>query len=364
MSQKIALYCRHEEARENPKEIADLHLDGMTRTHSMFPSVGQDYTFPKPLGHKMEGLINHNRRQHILHTFQNVKSGTNIAIHLVLLELEWMYDNHDLPPTIFLQIDGGSENTSRAFIILCELLIARRLCKHLYLTRLVASHGYEDIDAWFGNISKLTRTKHIATMKRFQELISKCSTLLCEYDEAFVIPDYKLKLDQLMGSGFKNYSKGPEAIHQWWFQAVDVCDDFPFGVKTMGRHYCGESYTVIIKDESKLCNLNFQTKKCEWMPLAKDTGRQVDGTYFLRDWPTPLLRPSPFRHNSHVAFMETYHCAHEMFNSEEYRQWWDNWMATKVPQTDNVFEYISHHPLAWKVPLYDKIFNTSEANVF
>ncbi len=93
LSQKLELYDIHEKAKQNPKEIADSRLDGMTRTHNMFPCVGRDYTFPKPLGHKMEGFIDHNRRQYILHTFQNIKSGTNIAIHLLLLELEGMYNN-------------------------------------------------------------------------------------------------------------------------------------------------------------------------------------------------------------------------------------------------------------------------------
>jgi hypothetical protein len=101
LSQKEHLYSRHEEARQSPRDIADLHVDGMTRAHSMFPCVGQDYTFPKPLGHKVEGLINYNGRQHILHTFQNIRSGTNIAMHLVLLELELMYKHNDLPPTIY-----------------------------------------------------------------------------------------------------------------------------------------------------------------------------------------------------------------------------------------------------------------------
>ena len=57
LSQKLELYDIHEKAKQYPKEIADSRLDGMTRTNSMFLSVGRDYTFPNPLGHKMEGNI-------------------------------------------------------------------------------------------------------------------------------------------------------------------------------------------------------------------------------------------------------------------------------------------------------------------
>jgi hypothetical protein len=52
--QKEHLYSRHEKARQSPRDIADLHVDGMTRPHSMFPCVGQDYTFTKPFGHKVK----------------------------------------------------------------------------------------------------------------------------------------------------------------------------------------------------------------------------------------------------------------------------------------------------------------------
>jgi hypothetical protein len=125
---------------------------------------------------------------------------------------------------------------------------------------LVAAHCYEYIDAWFGRISQQTR-KHIATLDSCRELTSNCSTLECAFDESFIFRDYKSKLDSLMGSGFQNYSKGPEAMHQLWFQAVEVNDALPFGVKTMERHYCGEEYPIIVRDESKLCNLNYQRRK-------------------------------------------------------------------------------------------------------
>jgi hypothetical protein len=62
-----------------------------------------------------------------------------------------------LPETIFYQIDGGSENTAKAVMYFCELLIARRIVMRIVLTRLMVGHTHADIDAVFGQIWKRLR---------------------------------------------------------------------------------------------------------------------------------------------------------------------------------------------------------------
>lgn len=50
-----------------------------------------------------------------------------------------------LPATIFYQIDGGSENTAKIVLGMCELVVARRLCMKIVITRLPVVPSYEMI---------------------------------------------------------------------------------------------------------------------------------------------------------------------------------------------------------------------------
>ena len=84
-------------------------------------------------------------------TFHNINNCANVAMYTFLDTLEKVIeDEGKLPDTLYHQIDGGSENTAKAWFALCELIVARRLCKKLVLTRLTVGHTHEDIDSKFG----------------------------------------------------------------------------------------------------------------------------------------------------------------------------------------------------------------------
>ena len=65
-----------------------------------------------------------------------------------------------LPPTVYYQVDGGFENTARAVLTICELLIIKRLTTKIIFTRLVVGHT-EDFDSKFGKISTEIRNNHV-----------------------------------------------------------------------------------------------------------------------------------------------------------------------------------------------------------
>lgn len=59
-------------------------------------------------------------------TFHNTFTGSNLQIHTFLLSLEQALGSEEqLPETLYLQVDGGSENTAKAMLGICELLIAK-----------------------------------------------------------------------------------------------------------------------------------------------------------------------------------------------------------------------------------------------
>lgn len=75
-----------------------------------------------------------------------------------MYQLERLYDskNNTLPPTVYVQIDGGSENVNKTVLAMLALLVAKRVggLRALVLTRLPVGHTHEDIDSIFGVISR------------------------------------------------------------------------------------------------------------------------------------------------------------------------------------------------------------------
>ena len=97
-----------------------------------------------------------------------------------------------------MQIDGGSENSNKTILGLCESLVARRLVKKVLLTRLPTGHSHEDIDAVFAKIWTLTRNQPVLSPQQYEAAI-KCALrkrdISVHVDDLFVIPDYTAYLE-------------------------------------------------------------------------------------------------------------------------------------------------------------------------
>ena len=105
------------------------------------------------LSQHFQGLINHGRSFTIYRTFHNLVLGASAQLHCFLLELESLrLKEGKLPDTIYYQIDGGIENVAKTVMLVMELIVARRLTKTVYLTRLMVGHTHEDIDARYTDI--------------------------------------------------------------------------------------------------------------------------------------------------------------------------------------------------------------------
>ncbi len=84
----------------------------------------------------------------IYRTFHNLRNDSQVAIHVLLLQLERFYNRHQCFPKIFYhQIDGGPENANQYMLAICELLVALGIVEKVVLTRLPVGHTHEDIDA-------------------------------------------------------------------------------------------------------------------------------------------------------------------------------------------------------------------------
>ena len=98
-----------------------------------------------------------------------------------------------LPDVIYIQIDGGSENTAKAVLLICELIICKRLCKKIVLTRLMVGHTHCDIDAVFGRLWKHMRNRSVLSPLEYADVIEKSLStdfMPAKVQDIFVVPDY------------------------------------------------------------------------------------------------------------------------------------------------------------------------------
>jgi hypothetical protein len=79
--------------------------------------------------------------------FENVAHDANLAIHCLLLQIADRKErfNGRLPPVLFIQMDGGSENVNQWMIATLELLVAKGVFKMIYFNRLPVGHTHEGI---------------------------------------------------------------------------------------------------------------------------------------------------------------------------------------------------------------------------
>jgi hypothetical protein len=191
----------------------DMHCslisDGMAQGHCELPWLANQNTSSVTLTQHLQGVLNHGRNLTIYRTFHNVPNGANLGIHCFLLSLEKLLaEEGKLPHTVFHQIDGGSENTSKTVIAICELLVSRGLCKRIELTRLLVGHTHEDIDSIFAKIWTYIRSMPILSPQEYLRIIehalSKRSTP-AKVEDILVVPDYVAYMAPYIDKKFGRY---------------------------------------------------------------------------------------------------------------------------------------------------------------
>ena len=74
---------------------------------------------------------------------------------------------------MFIQVDGGSENSAKVMVGLCELLIAQGVCSKIVLSPLMVGHTHEDIDARFALIWRRIRAAFVLTMGQYEKAVKQ-----------------------------------------------------------------------------------------------------------------------------------------------------------------------------------------------
>lgn len=108
-------------------------------------------------------------------------------------------------------MDGGSENTAKAALAICELLVARRLTRRIVLTRLLVGHTHEDIDAIFALIWQYMKNKKALTPQIYAAMVAMaCRKKAPKVDvkDIWAVPDYQKYFEGSINSKLGRYAKG------------------------------------------------------------------------------------------------------------------------------------------------------------
>jgi hypothetical protein len=154
-----------------------------------------------------------------------------------------------------------------------ELLVAKKMARVAYITRLPTGHTHSDIDAVFAIIWKIFRDAPCVSLQAYKELIEKELTESALGDvrvcDCMVVPDYKFLLEGCIDTKLGLMHKEEFTQHQWRFESVDKTIFFPLGVKTTYRAYCSDKIIEFFKMPKLQC----------LSPIGSFTGSEPVTTY-------------------------------------------------------------------------------------
>jgi hypothetical protein len=367
MGERLKYYMRRTNGEQFPSRYLSLISDGMAQIHCQLPWCA-NLTNLQCLPHHIQGLIAHGRKIFMYRTFHNVQNGANLQIHTLLKTLESIMraEKGKLPDTIYVQIDGGSENTAKVVLALCELLIHKGLCKRVELTRLIPGHTHDDIDGKFSLIWRGIRGTHIFTHEQYSTAIETLLTtkyMECEPIDILCVPDYTAYLKPHMGK-IDRYAKSDCTQLQFIFESVPVDPIyFPLGVKVTYRMFSEDKVILLkqtCKHDTKLEPVNIDVIT---YPLADPSKNIPAGFSILKRVPTGQLQPAPFVENSTAVLKGVMKSIEKHFSVRKPSvvKEWQDWVTNVAPSSDDSGEYVLKHPL--EIPFAKELFGIDNDDV-
>ena len=152
-------YTHRDKAKRNPNEYLSLIMDGMDQAKLKVPNyVTTTKDNSAQMDVKLSGVKAHGIGEYFYFSNNEFKPGANLNIeclHRTLIDLRRRYDEEiakpeaklkTFPHTLYLQVDGGSENKNRYLKAYCDRLVAFGLFKKVKVSYLMVGHTHEDID--------------------------------------------------------------------------------------------------------------------------------------------------------------------------------------------------------------------------
>lgn len=366
MGERAAYYKRVGLAVSDPANYMSLIIDGMAQHHCQLPSAGNLTTYNNHIGQKLTGCINHGREFVIFRNFNNLaKTGANLTIHVITTMLERTLKREGkLPPTLFIQIDGGAENANTTVLALSSFLVARYSnlgLKAVYLTRLPPGHTHEDIDGKFARIWVKIRNESITTPSQFKKILEELfqdSKLPFEMIDVIALPDYKTGLDEVTDPELTGWSKTKMFQAQWIFKLIDRTQTNRVGVSVEYKAYCQDRCFNIVKAVDRFNPRCIGIRPIERFNPVLGLDQDIN---VLLDFPSPEIEPVPFQEGWRdvmqrviAEIRDKYDAGNDTSINPQVVKEWERFRDEIMPQTDCVSDYMTAHPL--HIPLHQELY--------
>jgi hypothetical protein len=360
MGERESYYARRLLGMIEPWNYLSTITDGMQQNRCMLPWYAHRKPPPTHLKQHLQGILMHGKNVRVYRSFSNVCVNANFCVHTWLLSLEELYKKGKLPPVLFHQIDGGSENANVLYLLICFMLVAKGLCRKVVLSRLLPGHTHEDIDALFALIWNMVRDEIILTPSEFKAAIEKAFQTLSDVQviDIHACPNYTKYFEGFFDTELGRFAKEEWTQLKMTFERVgdDERDRYPFGVKTTYEAYDQAEVIEIVDDPDKesITGLIPQLTLCPVCPADDEPPVSV-----MKSIPPAArtIEVDPFIAGSRQY---TVACADRMERSyadkrPEVAAEWKMWRDEVAPQSDIATDYIAEHPL--HVPFLEQLFS-------
>ncbi len=370
MGERKAYYQRCAKAEREPDKYMSIIVDGMAQNHTNLPYLANRKEFDPCLDMHLEGVIEHGQSFTMYRTFNNVNADGNLTIHIILKQIEKRLLRQPRvkgkPFTLFLQVDGGSENANKHLLAMCEFLVARKIFTSIELTRLPVGHTHEDIDGKFGTLWKLIRNRCVITPQEYERAMREAfhkEEMPFYMEDIYAVPNYKAFLDSgNIDSQFGKFAK--EELTQLCFRFDRFEGDrihFPLCVRTMYRAYSRDKVYELLETTDPAFCLKYMPAEvlCKWGPLAEDNiyHTDVDGIHLLQTIPLDPITPAPFTPEYLLKFNKTFRkvMASPFGKLYPHKQEWESF-KDQYPLDASVEAYVARPEAQYEIPLRNVLF--------
>ena len=167
------LYYMHRKKGMESDAISVI-IDGMDQSKLTLPHFKLT---PKDVSNfletKITGVLVHGKRFDCYISEPQVKHDTNLNLTCLHNTLMAVAKEGPLPPTLYLQVDGGPDNKNKWTVSYLSLLVEMRVFDKIKMSYLPVGHTHEDIDQAFSRIAVYLNRNDALTYSAFVEAIRR-----------------------------------------------------------------------------------------------------------------------------------------------------------------------------------------------
>ena len=144
---------RQEEMLNNPDDILTVVSDGADQKHHRLPYLFKKEWLAWRLQQHLQLIYQKGKKVFCCRSYPNLLGDANRAIECAFRALKYISNDtsnnkkEGLPPMLYFDCDGGSENACKATIGFFGMLVQKDIVQRVVISRLPVGHTHRDVDA-------------------------------------------------------------------------------------------------------------------------------------------------------------------------------------------------------------------------